>query len=258
MVKRQRFRIDSLAAGGTWPRYVRCGLLKCPIVGRVGEPDGVLGQQLSRRRAKQERHRDLFTWDFIGALQSRKLKDISPNVRLIHSVASESALRRLGDHPAPAVLLQVNVAGEEGKAGIAPEELDRYLELSAVKVVGLMTMPPWSDDPEASRPYFRQLRELAQLHGLPQVSMGMSHDLETAIEEGATCVRVGTALFEEYVYGDDGNLLTQSYMDYLIPTSMEVPEITIGHCETPSPWTSTRARNSCGPLVAGTEPPSGI
>src|ERR671921_1458851 len=89
--------------------------------------------------SKQEAHGELFTWDFIGALQSRKLKDIAPNVRLIHSIASESALRRLEQHPAREVLIQVNVAGEDGKAGIAPEELPEYLERCPVPVTGLMT-----------------------------------------------------------------------------------------------------------------------
>src|ERR671917_1553417 len=93
--------------------------------------------------AKQERHRDLFTWDFIGALQSRKLKEIAPNVRLIHSIASESALRRLEAHPAREVLIQVNVAGEKSKEGVDPAELGRYIESCPCPVTGLMTMPPF-------------------------------------------------------------------------------------------------------------------
>jgi pyridoxal phosphate enzyme (YggS family) len=137
------------------------------------------------------------TWHFIGQLQSRKVKTILPHVELIHSVASESALRQLATHGTPGteILLEVNVAGEAGKAGIAPEELPRYLEESAVKVVGLMTMPPFADDPEASRPHFARLRELAQTHGLRHLSMGTSQDFAVAASEGATIVRIGTTLY---------------------------------------------------------------
>ncbi|HEX6025304.1 MAG TPA: YggS family pyridoxal phosphate-dependent enzyme [Solirubrobacter sp.] len=146
--------------------------------------------------AKAERYPD-FRWHFIGQLQSRKVKQILPYVELIHSVASESALRQLERHGTPdtEILLEVNVAGEEGKAGIAPEELPRYLELSPVKVVGLMTMPPSTDDPERSRPYFARLRELAEEHGLKQLSMGTSQDYAVAAAEGATIVRIGTTLY---------------------------------------------------------------
>ena len=105
--------------------------------------------------AKQERHRDLFTWDFIGALQSRKLKEIAPNVRLIHSIASESALRRLEQHPAREVLIQVNVAGEESKEGVDPAELAGYIERCPCPVTGLMTMPPFTEDPERQPPLLR-------------------------------------------------------------------------------------------------------
>jgi PLP dependent protein len=138
-----------------------------------------------------------FRWHFIGQLQSRKVKQILPYVELIHSVASESALRQLGQHGTPQteILLEVNVAGEEGKAGIAPDELPRYLELSPAKVVGLMTMPPFSDDPEASRPHFARLAELAAEYGLPQLSMGTSQDYAVAAAEGATIVRIGTTLY---------------------------------------------------------------
>ena len=146
--------------------------------------------------AKQERHRDLFTWDFIGALQSRKLKDISPNVRLIHSIASESALKRLEQNPAQEVLIQVNVAGEESKEGVPPQELGAYIESCPVPVTGLMTMPPFTDDPEQSRPYFAKLAELAAEHGLQRLSMGTSQDYEVAAQEGATIVRLGTVLYE--------------------------------------------------------------
>jgi PLP dependent protein len=146
--------------------------------------------------AKQERHRDLFTWDFIGALQSRKLKDISPNVRLIHSIASESALRRLERHPAREVLIQVNVAGEDSKEGVDPGELAAYIERSPCPVTGLMTMPPFVEDPEDSRRHFARLAELAAEHGLERLSMGTSQDYEVAVQEGATIVRLGSVLYE--------------------------------------------------------------
>ena len=145
---------------------------------------------------KQEDHRELFTWDFIGALQSRKLRDISPNVRLIHSIASESALRRLEQNPAPEVLIQVNVAGEEGKEGIDPAELGSYIERCPVSVTGLMTMPPFAERPEQSRPHFARLAELAAEHGLERLSMGTTQDFEVAVEEGATIVRLGNVLYE--------------------------------------------------------------
>jgi pyridoxal phosphate enzyme (YggS family) len=146
--------------------------------------------------AKQERHRDLFTWDFIGALQSRKIKDIAPNVRLIHSVASDSVLRRLEQTPAPEVLVQVNVAGEESKEGIAPAELGAFIARCPVPVTGLMTMPPFTERAEDSRPYFARLAELAGEHGLSRLSMGTTQDYEVAVEEGATIVRLGTVLYE--------------------------------------------------------------
>jgi PLP dependent protein len=146
--------------------------------------------------AKQERHRDLFTWDFIGAIQSRKLKDIAPNVRLIHSVASESALRRLEQHPAREVLIQVNVAGEDSKEGIEPAELPDYIARSPVPVTGLMTMPPFVERAEDSRRHFARLAELAAEHGLERLSMGTTQDYEVAVEEGATIVRLGTVLYE--------------------------------------------------------------
>src|SRR5918993_1149839 len=148
--------------------------------------------------AKQERHGDLFTWDFIGALQSRKLKDISPNVRLIHSIASESALRRLEQNPAREVLIQVNVAGEESKEGVDPAELGSYIERCPCPVTGLMTMPPFTERPEDSRRYFARLAELAAEHGLERLSMGTTQDYEVAVEEGATIVRLGTVLYDEH------------------------------------------------------------
>lgn len=138
-----------------------------------------------------------FRWHFIGQLQSRKVKQILPYTSLIHSVASESAINQLAKHATPEteILLEVNVAGEADKAGIAPGELAHYLELSPVKVVGLMTMPPFAEDPEASRPHFERLRELAHAHGLKHLSMGTSQDFAVAAAEGATIVRIGTTLY---------------------------------------------------------------
>ena len=144
---------------------------------------------------KQAEHGELFTWDFIGQLQSRKVKDVAPNVRLIHSLASESALRKLEEHPAREVLVQVNVAGEEGKAGIAPEELGDFIAQVPVPVTGLMTMPPFVERPEDNRRHFARLAELAGEHGLARLSMGTSQDYAVAVEEGATIVRVGSVLF---------------------------------------------------------------
>ena len=133
--------------------------------------------------SKQEAHRDLFTWDFIGQLQSRKVKDVAPNVRLIHSLASNSALRKLEEHPAAEVLIQVNVAGEEGKAGIAPEDLGDFIARVPVPVTGLMTMPPFVERAEDSRRHFARLAELAGEHGLARLSMGTSQDYAVAAEE---------------------------------------------------------------------------
>jgi PLP dependent protein len=146
---------------------------------------------------KHERWGDAFEWDFIGNLQSRKVKQLLPLCRLIHSVASGSALEQLGRHGTPEteVLIEVNVAGEEGKSGIPPEELGSFIERCPVRVGGLMTMPPFSQDPEASRPHFARLAELAGRHGLERLSMGTSQDWPVAVEEGATIVRLGTALY---------------------------------------------------------------
>jgi pyridoxal phosphate enzyme (YggS family) len=145
---------------------------------------------------KQEAHGDLFTWDFIGQLQSRKVKDVAPNVRLIHSLASESALRRLEEHPAKEVLIQVNVAGEEGKAGIDPAELGDFIARCPVPVTGLMTMPPFVERAEDNRRHFARLAELAGEHGLSRLSMGTTQDYAVAAEEGATVVRLGSVLYE--------------------------------------------------------------
>jgi pyridoxal phosphate enzyme (YggS family) len=146
---------------------------------------------------KQDRlGRDAFgAWHFIGALQSRKVRDVAPRVSLIHSVASDSALKQLEQHPAREVLVQVNVAREEGKAGIEPEELGDFVARCPVPVGGLMTMPPFTDRPEDSRPHFAALAELAAEHGLRDLSMGTTQDFEVAVQEGATIVRLGTVLY---------------------------------------------------------------
>lgn len=148
-------------------------------------------------QAKVAAHGDAFAWDFIGHVQSRKVKQIAPLVRLIHSVSTESVLEQLGRHATPdlRVLVEVNVAGEEGKDGVAPAALDAFLERCPVPVAGLMTMPPLARSPEDSRRWFAALRELAGERGLPELSMGTTQDYEVAVEEGATLVRIGTRLF---------------------------------------------------------------
>jgi uncharacterized pyridoxal phosphate-containing UPF0001 family protein len=143
---------------------------------------------------------DLFEWDFIGQLQSRRVRLIVPHVRLIHSVASDSALRELEHRrelarPGLRILIEVNVAGEEGKAGVAPGQLDAFIQRSPVPVAGLMTMPPLVEDPEHNRRWFAALRELADERGLEHLSMGTSQDYAVAAEEGATIVRIGTNLY---------------------------------------------------------------
>ncbi|MDQ3865959.1 MAG: YggS family pyridoxal phosphate-dependent enzyme [Actinomycetota bacterium] len=156
----------------------------------------VVGEnRLEDLAAKRAHYGDAFRWHFIGHLQSRKARDVSQLCDLVHSLGSLSAARRL---TAPA-LVEVNLSGEQTKSGIGEEELDAFLaETGAlgVQVRGLMTMPPLTDDPEASRPYFRRLRELAGARGLPELSMGTSQDYRVAVEEGATLVRIGSLLFE--------------------------------------------------------------
>jgi uncharacterized pyridoxal phosphate-containing UPF0001 family protein len=146
---------------------------------------------------KRERWGERFTWDFIGNLQSRKVKKILPLVRLIHSVASDSVLEQLGRHASPEteVLVEVNLSGEEDKGGIVPDALDDFIERCPVRVSGLMTMPPFTEDPEDSRPYFARLAELAGERALERLSMGTSQDWPVAVEEGATIIRVGSALW---------------------------------------------------------------
>jgi pyridoxal phosphate enzyme (YggS family) len=146
--------------------------------------------------AKAAAHPEV-TWDFIGHLQSRKVKQVLPHVRYLHSVSTDSVLRQLERHGTPEteVLVEVNIAGEEGKSGIAPGDLDDFVARCPARVVGLMTMPPLADAPEDSRRWFAALAELAGDHGLRHLSMGTSQDYVVAVEEGATIVRLGTTLY---------------------------------------------------------------
>ena len=142
--------------------------------------------------AKHAVYGDAFRWHFIGRLQSRKAKIVNGICELCHSLETESAARRL-EIPA---LVEVNLAGEETKGGVGPSELEAFLALYR-DVRGLMTMPPETADPEASRPFFRELRSLAQAHDLTELSMGTSQDYRVAAEEGATLIRVGSVLYAE-------------------------------------------------------------
>jgi pyridoxal phosphate enzyme (YggS family) len=155
----------------------------------------VVGEnRLQDLEVKHARFDDSFRWHFIGHLQSGKARDVSALCELVHSLGSLSAARRL---TAPA-LVEVNLSGEETKSGVPPQKLGEFLDEAralGVDVRGLMTMPPLAEDPEASRPYFRALREMAQEHALPELSMGTSQDYRVAAEEGATLVRVGSVLF---------------------------------------------------------------
>jgi PLP dependent protein len=191
--KRDPQEIEILAAG----KYVRCETL--PVLASAGI--GLLGENRAQDlQEKVSAYGDLFTWDFIGVLQSKHVRAILPHVRLIHSLASDSALRELERHSARArpglrVLVEVNLAGDPQKRGIAPQQLDAFIARSPFPVAGLMTMPPLAGDPEQSRPWFRRLRELAQTRGLGELSMGTTQDFAVAVQEGATIVRIGTRLY---------------------------------------------------------------
>jgi uncharacterized pyridoxal phosphate-containing UPF0001 family protein len=198
----ERTRAELAAAAGDRPppellaavKYVAVEELE--VLARAGVT--LLGENRAQDlAAKADAHPGAFRWHFIGQLQSRKVKDVLPYVELIHSVASDSALRRLGQHGTPdtEVLVEVDVAGEEGKAGIRPAELGDFIARCPVTVAGLMTMPPFTEDPEASRPHFAALRELAGEHGLRHLSMGTSQDYAVAAAEGATIVRLGARLY---------------------------------------------------------------
>jgi pyridoxal phosphate enzyme (YggS family) len=177
-------------------------LLHAAGITRVGE------NRTDQLVAKQDAFGELFTWDFIGHLQSRKVKEIAGRVSLIHSLFTESTAAQLESRsPAPQdVLVEVNTAGDPDKDGVAPSELDALLELLAplvnVNVTGLMTMPAFAEDAEGSRAAFAALRDLAAraaerwngTHCFGQLSMGTSQDFEVAVEEGATLVRAGSVL----------------------------------------------------------------
>jgi pyridoxal phosphate enzyme (YggS family) len=186
--------VEILAAG----KYVPADEL--PVLADAGI--ALVGE--NRAQDLQEKvaaHGDLFTWDFIGALQSKHVRAILPHVRLIHSLASDSALRELERHSARArpglrVLVEVNLAGDPRKGGVSSEELDAFIARSPIPVAGLMTMPPLAGgDPNLSRPWFRRLRELAHARGLRELSMGTTQDFAVAVREGATIVRIGTRLY---------------------------------------------------------------
>jgi pyridoxal phosphate enzyme (YggS family) len=159
----------------------------------------VAGENRAQELEVKARAHPEFTWDFIGHLQSRKVKQVLPHVRLIHSVASDSVLEQLARHGTAEteVLIEVNVAREEGKSGVDPSELDAFIERCPARVTGLMTMPPLAERPEDNRRWFAALAELAAERGLPRLSMGTTQDFRVAAEEGATIVRLGTRLYGE-------------------------------------------------------------
>ncbi len=178
-------------------KYVPCEEL--PVLAAAGI--GLVGEnRVQDLQQKVAVHDHLFTWDFIGRLQSKHVKAIVPHARYIHSLASESALAALARHadranPGLKALVEVNLAQDPSKAGIAPERLEEFIERSPVPVAGLMTMPPRASDPEQSRPWFRRLHELARIHDLEELSMGTTQDFSVAVEEGATIVRIGSRLY---------------------------------------------------------------
>jgi len=194
---------EEIAATGRDPAEVEIlaavkyvALAELPVLAEAGIE--LLGENRAQDlKAKADANPGRFTWDFIGHLQSRKVRDVLPYVRYIHSVASDSALQQLARHGTPEteILVEVNVAGEESKSGVAPAELPGFIDRCPVRVVGLMTMPPFAEHPEASRPHFAALRELAAEHGLRQLSMGTTQDFAVAVEEGATIVRIGQRLY---------------------------------------------------------------
>jgi len=185
--------VEVIAAG----KYVAPGEL--PVLAAAGI-EAIGENRAQDLAAKVAIHGDLFAWHFIGALQSRKVRQILPHVTLIHSLASESALEQLVRHAADArpgleVLLEVDLAGEESKSGLRPGEIGSFVERSPVPVTGLMAMPPLAADPEDSRRWFATLRELAESNDLQRLSMGTTQDFVVAVEEGATIVRIGTRMY---------------------------------------------------------------
>lgn len=191
--------IESRVPAGT-EVLVACKYVPSEEMGALAEAGvELVGEnRLADLERKRERWGDTFTWDFIGNVQSRKLRAILPLTRLIHSVHSASVLRELGKHGGAEteVLIQVNVAAEEGKGGVAVEALGETIAACPVRVVGLSTMPPFTADPERSRPHFARLAALAAEHGLERLSMGTSQDWQVAVEEGATTIRIGSVLFD--------------------------------------------------------------
>jgi len=142
--------------------------------------------------AKHAVYGDAFRWHFIGHLQSNKAKVVNRICELVHSLDSDSAARRL---TVPA-LLEVNLSGEESKSGVAAGEIAQYVERYP-SIRGLMTMPPFTENPEDSREWFGRLRDLAATHGLGDLSMGTTQDWRVAVEEGATLIRLGSILFRD-------------------------------------------------------------
>ena len=186
-------------AAGRAEVLVACKYVPVEEMGALVEAGvGLVGENRQQDlAAKHEAHAADFTWDFIGNLQSRKVRQILPLVRLIHSVGTDSVLEQLGRHGTAEteVLIEVNVAEEEGKGGVAPAGLADFIARCPVRVSGLMTMPPFAEDPEASRPHFARLAELAAANDLERLSMGTSQDSRVALDEGATIIRLGSALF---------------------------------------------------------------
>ncbi len=203
-VRRNLERVqDQIASTGRDPDEVQilAAVKYVPLaaIGELAEAGVTLAgeNRAQELEAKAQAYPGRFTWDFIGHLQSRKVKQVLPLVRYVHSVASDSVLEQLGRHGSAdtAVMVEVNVAGEPGKSGVAVSELEAFLARCPVKVVGLMTMPPLARDPEGSRPHFAVLRRLAERHNLPELSMGTSQDYLVAVQEGATILRLGSSLY---------------------------------------------------------------
>lgn len=196
-----RRRLDEVRAetGARVEILVACKYVPIALMERLAEAGvELVGEnRVQDLKAKQELFGDRFSWDFIGNLQSRKVKDLVGRVRLIHSLSTDSALAQLERHASAEqeVLIQVDVAGEEGKGGVEPDRLADFIARCPAEVVGLMTMPPFTDDPEHSRPYFARLAELAADHGLGRLSMGTTQDWRVAVQEGATTLRLGSGLF---------------------------------------------------------------
>jgi PLP dependent protein len=196
-------RIAAAAARAGRPAEVEvCAATKyVPVeeMGALGEAGiALVGENRAQDlEAKVAAHGRRFEWDFIGHLQSRKVKRILPHVRLIHSLASDSALAQLARHgdARTEVLVEVNTSGEKSKSGLAPDAVEAFIARCPVRVSGLMIMPPLAADPERSRPHFAALRELAERLELRRLSMGTTQDYEVAVEEGATIVRIGTLLY---------------------------------------------------------------